>query len=426
VRSRGQRVGEGVLYLGHCVYTGLADDARCRETGKVPLRTDYLRDVVGRHHLDDVRNAAQQIGYVERDPSYRAGSHSQSYWILPPYDCAPLVRWPVTSPALRNSIRSWHERRQRATWDRIRRNETPVDERVCSFLWRNLQRIEIDADIDRDLVQHMVGGPLDADSLPTYQVAVEHLRQGDLWFTVDDYGRIHTNLTNLPKMLRRHLSVEGERLVNVDIGESQPLFFGLALAAAKSASRANPQGSQPRQQREAGQAAAHHMLDDTMMDNTMLDTNPLLAGGFDRQRLPSDLRRYLELCEGRAFYQTVADRLGKTRDQAKRSVMVVLFDKPWHRNATCAVMEELFPSVMRDMRAVKRQDYRRLAHFAQRVESAFMFGRVVPRLMELPDLFVGTIHDSIMTTSGHEGIVQGIMLEEFGGLGVHPTVRVER
>jgi hypothetical protein len=32
--------------------------------------------------------------------------------------------------------------------------------------------------------------------------------------------------------LRKHLSVDGERLANVDISESQPMFVGLALAGA--------------------------------------------------------------------------------------------------------------------------------------------------------------------------------------------------
>ena len=65
---------------------------------------------------------------------------------------------------------------------------------------------------------------------PAHQIAVEHIRQGELWFKVDDYGRIHTNLTNLPKMLRQYLAVDGERLANIDISESQPLFMGLAIA----------------------------------------------------------------------------------------------------------------------------------------------------------------------------------------------------
>ena len=83
------------------------------------------------------------------------------------------------------------------------------------------------------------------------------------------------------------------------------------------------------------------------------------------------------------------------------------------------VLDEQFPGVMRAMRAIKRGDHRRLAHFAQRIESRFMYGRVVPRIMaERPGLFVGTIHDSVFTTVGEEQYVRRVMLEEFGRLGV--------
>ena len=104
LESYGQRVGEGVLWLGHCVYIGLADDARCRDTGRVPLRAEYLRNVIGRHHVDAVRKAALDAGYVDRDRSYRAGNRSQAYWILPPYDRARLVRRQIIDPGLRHNI----------------------------------------------------------------------------------------------------------------------------------------------------------------------------------------------------------------------------------------------------------------------------------------------------------------------------------
>jgi hypothetical protein len=126
------------------------------------------------------------------------------------------------------------------------------------------------------------------------------------------------------------------------------------------------------------------------------------------------------------LYQAVADRLGKTRDEAKRAVMVVFFGKPWHRNALSAALDELFPTVMEAMRRVKQKDYRRLAHCAQRIESAFMFGRVVPRIMqERPALSLATIHDSILTTAGDAEYVRDVMRDEFARLGLAPQVKVE-
>ena len=307
--------------------------------------------------------------------SYRARVRSQAYWILPPYDRARLVQRQITDPGLRDNVRRWCEARRREMWQRIRRNETPVDAAVCEHLWRHLQRVRIDADIRFGNAFH-----------PAHQIAVEHLRQRKLWFTVDDYGRIHTNLTNLPKTLRQHLSVDGERLANVDISESQPLFMGLALARVESGWQADGQEQETGEEGEGGKWEGRHGAPLHMMDNTMMDKNTLLGGGFNRKRLPADLCRYVELCEARSLYQTVADRIGKTRDEAKHSVMVAFYDRSWHHNAVTAVLDQLFPTVMGAMRRIKQGDYCRLAHFAQRIESGFMFGRVVPRILDLrPD-----------------------------------------
>jgi hypothetical protein len=158
----------------------------------------------------------------------------------------------------------------------------------------------------------------------------------------------------------------------------------------------------------------------------MMRMNHPLVGEIDRGRLPADLLAYRELCEARGLYQTVADRLGKTRDEAKKSIMVVFFDKPWHRNAVFAILENLFPTVMGTMRRIKSGDYRRLAHLAQGIESRFMFGRVVPWIMELrPDLFIGTIHDSVLTSAADGCFVRQVMLDEFARLGLSPQVKLK-
>jgi hypothetical protein len=410
-----------VLWLGHCVYTGLANHARWRDIGRVSLTTEYLRNVIGRHHLNAVRQAAIEIGYVDRDRCYRPGAFSQTYWILPPYDCNRLVRRPIANPGLSLSINRWRESRHRAMWQRIRRNDTPVDAKVCEHLWRNLQRVRIDADIRFDpaiLSDHQVSA---------YQIAVEQLRQGELWFTVDNFGRIHTPLTCLPKVLRQHLTVNGRPLVNVDISESQPLFVGLALALVDARGQAEGQREQEGEEQRKRAGGGQRRATLPYVGHTMLDKNTSLRGGFDRKRLPADLRRYLELCEARRLYQAVADRLGRTREEAKHGVMVAFYDRPSHRNAVCAVLDEQFPTVTGAMRRIKEQDYRRLAHFTQRIESRFMFGRIVPRILaERPDLFVATIHDAILTTVGDEEFARQVMLDEFAQLGLSPQVKIDR
>jgi hypothetical protein len=408
LETYGQRVGEGVLWLGHCVLVGMANDKRNRKNGYVPLMTEYLRNVIGRHDVDAVRDAAHKVGYVNRNRSYRAGHSSQTYWILPPYNRAPLVRRQISHGGLRYKILKWHEDRRRMIWQRIQHNETSVDAAVRKHLWRNLQRVQIDAEID-------FGAAFD----PLHQIVVEYLREGELWFTVDDYGRIHTNLTNMPKTLRRYLSVDGKRLIDVDIGESQPLFMGMALARSEESATVTQEHTE--REREGDR----HPLS-LMMDSIMMDKNPQVSGKIDRACLSPDLRSYLALCESRGLYQAVANQLGSTRDKTKNRVMVALYAKPSLRTPVRTVLERLFPSVMQAMRRIKTPNHRRLAHFAQRIESQFMFGRVMSRIMEeRPDLFVSTIHDSILTTDGDADFVRQVMLDEFTRMGLSPQVNIE-
>jgi hypothetical protein len=46
-------------------------------------------------------------------------------------------------------------------------------------------------------------------------------------------------------------------------------------------------------------------------------------------------------------------------------------------------------------------------------------------LAEMPGTFVGTIHDSILTTPDKADEVRTIMVREFRRFGLHPTIRLE-
>jgi len=141
-----------------------------------------------------------------------------------------------------------------------------------------------------------------------------------------------------------------------------------------------------------------------------------------------DLAEYLGLCQRGEFYGYVQSEAGLTLDcdALKQRVFAVLFGRNAQATAVSRMLDRRFPTLMAFIRRVKRGDHRRLAHLAQRTESQFVFGQVLSRLLrERPDLFVTTIHDSVMTTIGSENYVRGIMLHEFRRRGIEPTVRIE-
>ena len=90
------------------------------------------------------------------------------------------------------------------------------------------------------------------------------------------------------------------------------------------------------------------------------------------------------------------------------------------------MFRSLFPNVYEVITEIKRNDYKHLAHVLQRVESSLIVNRVARRCMEeMPETFVATIHDSILTTPDAAGAVTSFMMRAFAQVGLLPTIRVE-
>src|SRR5690606_18118194 len=55
------------------------------------------------------------------------------------------------------------------------------------------------------------------------------IRHGSYYATRCQYGRFHSTFTGLKREVRRQLSVDGERLFELDIANCQPLILGLII-----------------------------------------------------------------------------------------------------------------------------------------------------------------------------------------------------
>jgi len=395
-----------LIYLCHSIIMQRVFDPRYRaghNDGFVPLKGEYMRNILGKRHWPRIRQAAISSGLVSCSGSYSAGRYSKGYRLREPYAGQKWARRSIRDDRLAVRIQEWRASGRRRIWQDIRDGNRLVAPGVCEHLYRHLQRIRIDATIPE---------PLTNES----EVAVEIIRRGGWRLDVDDYGRIHTNITNLKRSLRDHLAVDGSRLVNCDIANAQPLFIGATLREQRqeeSISRGRRRGA------GEGQAGAYHMW-------PAFET--LGKPGGKLGNAPDDLQHYLNLCEQGRLYRFIESHLPAALDYGvlKRRVLATLYDKDCHRNAVYSVLDEQFPTLMQRTRDIKREDYRRLAHLAQRTESRFIFGQVVARLAsEHPDLFCTTIHDSVMTTAGDEPIILDVMQDEFKQLNINPMIRVE-
>jgi hypothetical protein len=229
--------------------------------------------------------------------------------------------------------------------------------------------------------------------------------------SVCPYGRFHSPVTRLLTEARPCLSVDGQPLVSLDVRNSQVVFFALLLLGDARTYEADemytskgvmPPGHEPVRPRDGGGLGAGW------------------AG-----LVPADVVRFASLTLAGTIYDHLMAAVHEADRKAfkQRFFAEVLYGDPSRHyvraSPLTAVFRKQFPTVWAFVLRQKRDGYERLAREMQRRESAFMLHRVCRRLMEHhPAVPVLTIHDSVLTTRPHVGLVRRVMREEFERLGV--------
>jgi len=224
-------------------------------------------------------------------------------------------------------------------------------------------------------------------------------------------GRLHTNITNLPKELRQFIiASKGQKLIaNIDIKNSQPYFSTLIF-------------TDPQKIAEYAKGKNLHMILKTL-----------------QAQLNEDVKQYINLvCEGK-FYEYLVTEFDKRglnfdRDQVKKSVMLILFDANCHMFKERKIFAELFPTVHATFNLIRGNSkgdhftsFKRFSILLQAIEAHTVLNIIHRRIIkEHPDIITFTVHDSILTTSAPE-LIRDIMTEELTKFcGRKPILKIEK
>lgn len=191
----------------------------------------------------------------------------------------------------------------------------------------------------------------------------------------DEFGwRFHSNLTRLKAETRKSLRVHGKPLVEIDIKNSQPLFLAKLL-------------------KERG------------------------IYGCDK---------YIAICQ-QDLYAYLAAKAGGSRAEAKAAIIeTVFFARLGERHPIKTLFKQEFPSVWEFIEKIKKKDYKKLARLLQRSEAQFVIYTVCERIRkENPELFVATIHDSILHLAKDSGYIRAVLEGEFAKYGLKPKLEVK-
>lgn len=371
--------------------------------GYTPLKVAYLRKVIPQTLEKELRMRLQEAGVVECDGHYIEGQKSFGYRLTEPYQ-VKHKRIPIQHPLIRENILE------------VRKGDLTKLSKVHLHLFRQFERLTIDT------TSIEIVDPERKEWVGYSHLAIELLRNKDWSPIVCEYGRFHTPLTRLMSEFRSGLRLDGQRLINLDISNSQPLL--LALLFIKVLSKAKCLTVEQSIEDKELLQTIHHLGIEYI---PTIGTPYTMGEVINSEGVHEDVKEYVKLVEKGELY----DFLGKNSELSRKAFKEGLFRDVFFgqnriRSKLTDEFEKQFPHVMAFIRRVKRSNYARLAWIMQREESRLMIDTICGRLMkEHPDMPVLTIHDSIMTTPGHEEAVRQTICEEFIRLGLMPTIRIE-
>ena len=243
-----------------------------------------------------------------------------------------------------------------------------------NFIFDNFTTIQdspINLDLRKALVDDLYHVELDYDRAKKYLKtikkedlnkylknlsAIDGVKTGHIFFKFDAFGRLHTNFTVLKRFIRHNcLTIDNQVLTEIDIKNSQPLFFSI-----------------------------------------------LLKNEIGENNFNTEVKDFVDIVKNGLIYDKLLGKFPekiKSRNQAKLLMYKVLFGRNNISNIENKLFQSLYPTIFDYINDMKEdaKSYKILSHKLQKLESEFIFNNVVSTIKEkFPHIKLFTVHDSIV------------------------------
>ena len=243
--------------------------------------------------------------------------------------------------------------------------------------------------------------------------ALDKLHRQQFYYTVDkSVGRFHSNLTNLKKELRNHITYDNQPLVNIDIKNSQPLLSQILLRK----SFYNRESSLNIHQ----YSHIFHSITSITPSRFSLMLEECLESIYN-----TGFKSYLDMVNSGDFYRQLSHKMYPDKEFNKKTIKVMILTTFFSDNRYYShpdaygkrYFKTHFPDIYEVFSLIKRKEKSLLARILQALESDIIVNNASKRIArERHDLPIFTIHDSIATTLGNEDYVATIITEELKNL----------
>ena len=349
----------------------------------IPLKREYLIQIISKRKCTKIINCLKNSGCIEIDGYYIKGKKSYGYKLGPAYAKVKHKQIRLHDEKLIQRIKQFRTKK-----------ETEVKLDVYKHLQKNLQSISIDHQAALRTISQ--------NDLSNWETSINMLNNKNWFFRTDDYGRVHTNITNLPTIVRQFLRHNNEKLTEIDITNSQPFFLGII-------------------------SLNYYTYNKYCINLNTLPSPPLPNEGT----FPKDLVKYIRLIREGSFYEYLVENsnLYCSRKKLKQSIFTnLLFGKNRFMKSSpvCNLFQDKFPSVYNVILDIKQRDFTQLSKCLTRAESSFIINRFIRTCMNKhPDVFVTTIHDCVLTTQTNRELIKNLLLQEFKDINLVPKLKIK-
>lgn len=235
-----------------------------------------------------------------------------------------------------------------------------IDKELQKKLIADLRYINIDIKKAHSLIENIS----DAFKKLKSGYAADCIKNKQIYYQFDNFGRFHTNFTTLKSEIRKTcLTINKEKVTEIDIKNSQPLFF-----------------------------------------LTIINPDKLNKEEYD-------LFKSLVI-EGKLYDYFISNSM-QNRKEIKKIIYTVLFGKN-RMDKSNKLFKKLFPTIFKFIQDYKKiNNYKTLSHVLQKIESDMVFNKIVSKIYtEIPSIHLFTVHDSIIFPEKHSEKVNEIFIKE--------------
>ncbi|SMC33586.1 hypothetical protein [Moheibacter sediminis] len=236
-------------------------------------------------------------------------------------------------------------------------------------------------------------------------------------------GRYHTVLTQIMGSLRQFIRFNNQKLVAVDIVNSQPYLSCVLF---------------DKQKFRDNTILPKIRLYNNYLDNK-IEVRKKLCSKVENSHRFENVNQFIDIVKSGRLYEEFGELLlkkdiivddGNVRAQVKKIVFSSFFspNQSIAYNEAIKVFKDSFPDVYEIYRVIKQSKHRTLACVLQNLEAELVLHKACKIISEQrPEIPLFTLHDAIITTEGNEKFVKQVLYDVLlNAIGIPPTLKFER